>query len=303
MKVLITGIAGQLGNRLSEILHKRNIPHKGIHRNIEYQPLPGVDCMCIDLSDITHTDLKTYMSDVTHVVHFADVITDSVDYENGLMKQFQNCCINTVKLINCLPKTIEHFIFGSSVAVYGSPKQLPISESTAPCPQNIYGYTKLATEIYLNSIKSEFPIAILRIGSIYGPGPKNINQYRAVPNIINTVLRGESPYVVADGATFRDYMYIDDCLNACVNAIILKAKGTFNIAAGKGTSIKEIADTIINISEKDLILKHDYDKQVEWSAVCDITKMKKDLSYSPSFDIRTGLYLTYKWHEKFVNLK
>ena len=279
MKVLITGIAGQLGNRLSQILYERNISHKGICRNIKYKPLPGVECVCVSLSDITHTTLKAFMIDVTHVVHFADVITDSTDYENDLMKQFQNCCINTIKLINCLPKTIEHFIFGSSVAVYGSPKQLPITESTTPCPQNIYGYTKLATEIYIKSNKFKFPIAILRIGSIYGPGPKNINQYRAVPNIINTVLQGKSPYVVADGSTFRDYMYIDDCLNACVNTMI------------------------INISEKDLTLEHDYDKQVEWSAVCNVSKMENKLNYSPIFSTRTGLYLTYKWHQKFVNLK
>tara|TARA_R100001377_G_C3154639_1_gene97530 strand:- start:195 stop:830 length:636 start_codon:yes stop_codon:yes gene_type:complete len=211
--------------------------------------------------------------------------------------------MNTIKLVNCLPDTIEHFSFGSSVAVYGTPDQLPITESTETIPQNIYGYTKLVTEIYLKSIKSDFPVSILRIGSIYGPGPKNINQYRAVPNIINTVLNNKNPYVVADGATYRDYMYIDDCLNACINASTQKASGIFNIATGKGTSIKEIADTVISISEKDLVLEHDYEKELEWSAVCDVTKMQEELNYLPKFDIKTGLSITYKWHKELGYLQ
>ena len=298
MKILITGIAGQLGNRLSELLVERGISHKGISRSKNYTPKEGVSYLDIDLSDIEPLHLKVWIADITHVIHFADIISDSTDYENDLLDQFQNCCINTIKLINCLPNNIEHFSFGSSVAVYGTPKQLPITELTEPMPQNIYGYTKLITEIYLKNIKCNFPISILRIGSIYGPGPKNINQYRAIPNIINTVLKDKNPYVVADGLTFRDYMYIDDCLNACINASIQKANGIFNIATGKGTSIKEIADTIINISEKDLTLEHDYKKQVEWSAVCDVSRMERELNYLPKFDIQTGLSLTYKWHKE-----
>lgn len=303
MKILITGIAGQLGNRLSELLLEKGISHKGISRSNSYVPKEGVKYYDTDLSDIDPSHLKLWLSDVTHVIHFADVINDSTDYESDLLYQFQNCCMNTIKLINCLPDSIEHFSFGSSVAVYGTPDQLPITESTETLPQNIYGYTKLITEIYLNSIKSKFPISILRIGSIYGPGPKNINQYRAVPNIINTVLRNENPYVVADGATYRDYMYIDDCLNACINASIQKASGIFNIATGKGTSIKEIADTVINISEKDLTIEHDYKKEIEWSAVCDVTKMQEELNYLPKFDIRSGLTMTYKWHKELGYLQ
>tara|TARA_R110001592_G_scaffold10504_7_gene54376 strand:- start:5153 stop:6064 length:912 start_codon:yes stop_codon:yes gene_type:complete len=303
MKILITGIAGQLGNRLSELLIERGISHKGISRSKTYVPNEGVSYYDMDLSDIETLHLKIWLSDITHVIHFADVISDSTDYENDLLDQFQNCCINTIKLINCLPDTIEHFSFGSSVAVYGTPTQLPILESTETIPQNIYGYTKLVTEIYLKSIKCNFPISILRIGSIYGPGPKNINQYRAVPNIINTVLQNKNPYVVADGATYRDYMYIDDCLNACINASLKKASGIFNIATGKGTSIKEIADTVISISKKDLTLEHDFEKDIEWSAVCDVTKMKNELNYQPKFSIDSGLSLTYKWHKELGYLQ
>ena len=301
MKILITGISGQLGNRLSELLSQKSIPHIGISKDVEYTPHYGVKYICSDINDIPSAELKLELIDVTHVIHLADIISDSIDYEYELMHQFQNCCINTIKLINCLPKTIEHFSFASSVAVYGTPTTLPITELTTPCPQNIYGYSKLVTEIYLKSIKVDYPISILRIGSIYGPGPKNINQYRAVPNIINTVLKNQHPYVVGDGSTFRDYMYIDDCLNACINATLLKVDGIVNVASGTGTSIKEIADIIINISKKDLTLKHDYKIKKEWSAVCDTTKQKEILKFIPLFSIHNGLDLTYKWHKTYQN--
>ena len=63
-------------------------------------------------------------------------------------------------------------------------------------------------------------------------------------------------------------------------------------------SIKEIADTIINISEKDLTIEDDNKKEIEWSAVCDVSRMERELNYLPKFDIQTGLSLTYKWHKE-----
>lgn len=299
MNILITGIAGQLGNRLSEKLTFLKIKHQGIGRTSTYIPQPGIKYMCADISDIPNDYLKEYLKDITHVIHFADVISDSKDFVNDLSIQLDNCLINTIKLLSNVPKTIQHFSFASSVAVYGTPKELPIKETTPLNPENIYGFSKVVTEQYINFRRSEFPfpISILRIGSIYGPGAKPINQYRSIPNMINTVLKNESPYVVQDGSTYRDYMYIDDCINACLLASFFEEDGTFNIASGKSTSIKEIAQNIIDISKKDLSIIYDYEKEKEWSAVCDITKMKTELYYTPKFTIEEGLKLTYNWHK------
>ena len=77
MKILITGIAGQLGNRLSELLTERRISHKGIGRTKGYTPQPKVEYLCKDLSEISTKKLKKFLSDITHVIHFADVINDS----------------------------------------------------------------------------------------------------------------------------------------------------------------------------------------------------------------------------------
>jgi nucleoside-diphosphate-sugar epimerase len=301
MKILITGIAGQLGNRISEILKCYGIDHVGISRTKTYNT--DVPYLCADLSDLTLNQIAEFAKDVTHVIHFADVIDDSIDFINKLEGQFHNCCINTIKLIEALPN-IKHFSFASSVAVYGTPLELPITENTTPSPQNIYGLTKLMTEQYLNLIrtKKELPISILRIGSIYGPGPKNINQYRAVPNIINTVLKNKDPYVVKSGNTYRDYMYIDDCVNATINATLLSMDGVFNIASGVGTSIKTIAETIINISNKPLNISYRHDLPEEWSAVCNIDKMINLLNYTPKFSLYEGLQLTFEWHEKYNNI-
>ena len=81
MKILITGIAGQLGNRLSELLVERGISHKGISRSNSYVPNEGVLYYDTDLSDINPSHLKLWLSDVTHVIHFADVINENLDRE------------------------------------------------------------------------------------------------------------------------------------------------------------------------------------------------------------------------------
>ena len=116
--------------------------------------------------------------------------------------------------------------------------------------------------------------------------------------MIETVLDGNTPYVNNDGKTFRDYMYIDDCINATMIASLLKADGIFNIASGVGTTIKELADNIISISELDCELECRYDMELEWDSVCDISKMKSQLNYIPTYSISEGLRLTYNWHKE-----
>tara|TARA_R110002020_G_scaffold78557_2_gene197468 strand:- start:75 stop:998 length:924 start_codon:yes stop_codon:yes gene_type:complete len=298
MNILITGISGQLGNRLSEILTERGINHRGISRSLDYKT--DVPHLCKDLLEIDNEELAEFIKPVTHVIHLADVISESRDFERDLEKQFKNCCLGTIKLLNCLHSNIEHFSFASSYSVYGSPRELPITEQTVLHPENVYSFCKLSTENYLTLFRSmnNIPMAILRIASIYGPGPKKENYSRSVPNMIETVLGGDPPYVCGEGATFRDYMYIDDCINATINASMLKADGIFNIASGVGTTIKELAENIIQISGIQCVLEHRYDAELEWDSVCDIGKMKTGLEYEPKFSIRDGLKLTYEWHKK-----
>ena len=298
MNILITGIAGQLGNRLSEILVEMGIEHRGISRSLDYKT--NVSYLCKDLLEIDNEELSEFIKPVSHVIHFADVINASRNFERDLEKQFKNCCLGTIKLLNCLHSNIEHFSFASSYSVYGKPKELPITEETTPHPENIYSFSKLSTENYLTLFRSmnDIPVSILRIASIYGPGPKRDNYSRSVPNMIETVLDGKSPYVCGDGTTFRDYMYIDDCINAIISASRLKADDIFNIASGIGTTIKELADNIIHISGIDYALEHRHDLEIEWDSVCDISKMKNELKYEPKFSISDGLELTYEWHKK-----
>ena len=298
LNILITGIAGQLGNRLSELLKDRNIEHRGIGRCPDYKT--DVPYLCKDLLEIDNKELKEFIKPVTHIIHFADVINDSRNFEEDLEKQFKNCCIGTIKLLNCLHSDIEHFSFASSYSVYGSPQSLPLSEKSDVHPENIYSFSKLSTENYLKSFRliNDIPISILRISSIYGPGTKKENYNRAIPIMIETVLDGNTPYVSNDGKTFRDYMYIDDCINATMIASLLKADGIFNIASGVGTTIKELADNIISISELDCELECRYDMELEWDSVCDISKMKSQLNYIPTYSISEGLRLTYNWHKE-----
>jgi UDP-glucose 4-epimerase len=296
LNILITGIAGQLGNRLSKILTEKDIEHRGIDRDSNYKT--DVPYLCKDLLEVSNKELSEFIKPVTHIIHFADVINDSKDFENDLEKQFKNCCIGTIKLLNCLHSNIEHFSFASSYSVYGIPKELPLTEKTIPSPQNIYSFSKLSTEKYLTLFgeQNNLPISILRISSVYGPGTKKKNYNRAVPIMIESVLDNKSPYICGEGKTFRDYIYIDDCINATMVSTLLQANGIFNIASGIKTTTKDIVDTIISNSDKDIVVEKKSEKKNEWSAVCDISRMKNKLNYTPKFSIKDGLKLTYEWH-------
>ena len=90
------------------------------------------------------------------------------------------------------------------------------------------------------------------------------------------------------------YLHIQDAvifIQYCID-------GIFNIASGVGTTIKELADNIISISELDCELECRYDMELEWDSVCDISKMKSQLNYIPTYSISEGLRLTYNWHKE-----
>ena len=79
MEILITGMAGQLGNRLSEILSNRGIKHRGLDRCREYKT--DVPYLCKDLLEVDKDEFLDFIDPVTHVVHFADVINDSKNFD------------------------------------------------------------------------------------------------------------------------------------------------------------------------------------------------------------------------------
>ena len=201
---------------------------------------------------------------------------------------------------------IQKFIFASSGAPLGEVNP-PIHEEIAPKPVSPYGASKLAGEAYCSAYYRTFGLKTisLRFGNVYGPRSKHKSS--VVAKFFKRALSGEPLEVYGDGNQTRDFIYIDDLIQAIILAINTPSATShvpwgevFQIATYKETTVNEIAAKIKAIVESSL------DKNVKIVHTSprigdvrrnysDISKAKRILGYEPNYDLDKGLKATFEY--------
>ncbi len=156
-------------------------------------------------------------------------------------------------------------VFPSSRLVYGAAAKLPVSEAEPTAPLSVYGIHKLAAEQYLLLYQRLYGlrVCILRITNPYGPFQRpEQNRYGIVNWFIHEALHGRTLTVYGEGAQLRDYIHVDDAVDAMLTAgLDPKADGQiFNVGSGRGVSFIEMAEHIIRVAGRGRV------KHVEWPA-------------------------------------
>lgn len=200
------------------------------------------------------------------------------------------------RLNNC-----PRFVFASSGAPAGEVEP-PIHEELPPHPVSPYGASKLAGEGYCSAYNKTFGVdtVCLRFGNVYGPG--SVHKASVVAKFIKAALSGNALDVFGDGSQTRDFIYIDDLIQAVFLAATKDGVGgeTFQIATNKETTVGEMAQLlrsklkIFGIDEVKLVNseKRLGDVQRNFS---DISKAKKYLGWQPNETLETGLEKTIKY--------
>lgn len=192
---------------------------------------------------------------------------------------------------------VGRFIFASSGAPIGETEP-PIHEGKAPRPVSPYGASKLAGEGYCSAYFRTFGVKTvsLRFGNVYGPG--SLHKNSVVAKFIKLALASETLEVYGDGGQTRDFIYIDDLLDAVLLSAATAVGGeVFQIATYRETTINEIAELICRLVEKrtgkTVVLKHGEtrlgDVRRNYS---DITKARQVLGFAPKYDLEKGLTAT-----------
>jgi UDP-glucose 4-epimerase len=202
----------------------------------------------------------------------------------------------------CHNSKVNNFVFASSAAVYGDVRELPISENTSLRPLSPYGKSKmLAEELvfrYDKLSKIENTVS-LRIFNVYGLG--NVSQSDVISKFAARLSKGLSPIIYGKGNHTRDFVSVDDVVDAMLLSTIgmekkynghLNFPPVFNIGSGTGTSINEIARKMIVISGLDLdpiYEKGNQDSGVILHSYADMTKAKRVLQFVTRKDLEKGL--------------
>jgi UDP-glucose 4-epimerase len=287
--ILITGGNGFIGINLANQLNKNNY--------VKIYDIKGG-------KDIKNFKLLTKeLRDVDIVFHFAALIS----VEESTRKPLEYIETNIIGSYNVLKAALDNgvkkVIFSSSAAVYGDSPRNPKKELMPLIPKSPYAFSKVAVEKFMEIFRNNGLNTIsLRFFNVYGPGQKLNSSYSSViPIFIKRALKNEDLIIYGSGKQTRDFIYVDDVTNACILAAE-KGSEIFNIGSGTPTSINELSNLIIEITNSKSKIKND--KQREGDIVhslADITKAKKYLGFKPRYGIREGLKNTVEWFKNQKN--
>lgn len=233
------------------------------------------------------------------VFHLAGKSGASASNESPLEDLDVNCR-GLLLLLNALrhlaPKAV--LVFPSSRLVYAPNLPLPISELAATQPLSIYGAHKLASENYLHIYRNEFGLnsAVLRITNPYGPFQRpEQRSYGVINQFIHEAVRGQTITLFGEGEQLRDYIHIDDVVDAMVMVAASPAawNGTYNVASGIGTSLAELARLIVEIAAGGKV-EHvpwpESEARVETGDFCaDVSRIKATIGWAPQVALREGI--------------
>ena len=309
--ILITGIAGLIGSRLSRwILDNTDYHVIGID-DLSGGYIENVDKRStfykIDLS----TDQKPIFDifekhNVEIVYHFAAYAAEGL---SPFIRKFnyQNNLISSTNLINASIKySVKRFVFTSSMAVYGDENQAPFSEDLTPSPIDPYGIAKYAVELDLKCAYKQHGLkyTIIRPHNVYGEGQNIWDKYRNVLGIWTyQIINDIQPTIFGDGLQKRSFSCIDDCLvplwhtsqnDNCVGEII-------NLGGIKETSIIDAYRTLARVSNSNIepkFLEPRHEAKYAWSTW---EKSQKLLDFDHKIDLEEGLTMMWNWALKQTN--
>ena len=298
MNVLLTGINGFIGKNLAVHLLKRGYGVIGIDLS--------KDCVVNDIlayysGTILDSDLINKVTkNIDVIIHLA-ALTAHSDIVNNKFRNLEINLRGTQTILDALKNSerARKFIYSSTGKVYGKIKQVPITEKSPTKPLNILGKSKLITEQLIDFYSdNEKDFTIFRIFQIYGPNQQNNFLIPTILSQVNNVYRKEVTIVLGDIKAKRDYVYVDDVINAFIKAIEVKNKtnlNIFNICSGKPSSAEEIVEIIaeklgirVDIEINKKLLRPD-EMDIEYGSY---KKAHNFLEWSPKFTLEQGLIST-----------
>lgn len=203
--------------------------------------------------------------------------------------------------------TVKRVIVASSDKAYGAHDVLPYDESAALQGRHPYDVSKSAADLIARSYFHTFglPVVVTRCGNLFGGGDLNWN--RIVPGTIRSALYGERPVIRSDGRLVRDYLYVEDAVDAYLVAAEALAAGedvagaALNVSYEEPLAVVDMVDRILGV-----MARRDLAPDVRNEATNEIpeqylraTRIRK-LGWSPRHTLAEGLAKTVDWYRRFL---
>jgi nucleoside-diphosphate-sugar epimerase len=275
-RILVTGANGFVGKKLI-----RQLNLSGNYQVFSHD---------IDVGDISRDKFK--YSNINHVFHLAAKTFVPDSWENPYAF-YQTNIMGTVNILEfCRKNNIDVTVMSSYV--YGVPEKLPVTENDLIKSYNPYGHTKAIAEDICSFYNEKFKvnITIFRPFNIYGPAQSD---KFLIPHIIKQFLDPNNKFIeVKDLKPKRDYVYIDDVIQALLKSINKKGFSIYNLGSGSSYSVEEIILYVKELSQinKTYVSLNSERQNEVMDLVADISKIENELGWSPEVTIKDGLKRT-----------
>ena len=316
--MLVTGGAGYIGSHAAKALHRAG------YRVVVYDNLVAGHRAAVKYGELVEGDIadtcavrealrSKQISAVMHFAAFLDVGESMREPE----KYYRNNVIGAISVLEAMvAESIPHFVFSSTCATYGEPKETPIVETHPQQPINSYGESKLAIERALPHYERAHGIRsiALRYFNASGADPEgeigedHAPEIHVIPRAIEAATGGPGlqvfgdDYPTPDGTCLRDYIHVTDLADAHVKALAsLEAGGPsacYNLGTGQPQSVRQVIDAVARVTGRDvpwtLAPRRPGDPAVLYAAA---DKAQAALQWTPRFgDLDTIVRTAWDWH-------
>lgn len=307
-RAVVTGGAGFIGSHLVDRLIAENYEvmivdnlSTGLRENIN----PNAKFEEVDIiSDEFDKAFADFKPDL--VCHLAAQANVRLSLEDPLFDTRVNAQ-GTLKVLEaCRKNDTGKIIFSSTGgAIYGEPESIPCDE-THPClPLSLYGANKLVAELYLQVYKSSYDLdyTIVRFANVYGPRQNPHGEAGVVAIFSELLLTGKDATIFGDGKKTRDYVHVNDVVDAIAKCFEAGDGEIFNIGMGVETSDQQVFDEIAKAAA--------YSKPANYSdfragevmfIALDAGKISKQLGWDPKYNFASGIQQTVPFYKEKLGL-
>jgi UDP-glucose 4-epimerase len=284
--MLVTGGSGFIGGRLLGALLDE-----------------GADVTVADLRPCPEPRVRTVQGDLTDpavrdaavtegtevIVHLAAVTSVLKSAEDPVRTHEVNVEATAGLLELARRRGVERFVLASTNAVTGDVGSRAIDEDVPPRPLTPYGATKAAGEMLLSGYSASYGIAgaALRFANVYGPGMTRKDSF--VPRLMRAAAQRRGVQIYGDGEQLRDYVHVDDIVQAIVLAIRTGHTGPLVIGSGRSESVNDLVAAARKATGAELPVEHVPAKPGEMPAVVLDISRARALGYEPRHTLESGL--------------
>jgi len=324
-RVLVTGGAGHIGSALTRRLLNEGANVRvadNLWRGKKEYLLDEHGKPIIDMDkDFMNLDLREYFNcekaieGIDTVFHLADVVAGiTYVFDNQPFVYRSNVLINSNVFHSAAKAKVDNLVYVGAACAYPFEKQndpnYPLfkEDDMYPAhPESAYGWGKLMGEYEceLFSKSGQLNTAILRLHNVYGPNSDlSPDRSQVIPATIRKAINypNERFIIWGSGKQSRAFIYVSDAVDALLLAVEKGInKGPIQIGTDKKTTIEDLANTVIDISEKQIYKEHDLTKpEGDFGRAADCTRAEKILGWKPKVSMEEGIRKTYEWAYNYL---